>query len=312
MSNVYKVTLGVLVMIALTFVMDRIVGGFMRIGYEHARFGIIHRQQYCLHESNEDILIMGSSRAAHHYVPEVFTDSLGLSCYNCGSDGQCVYYTYAILSAYVERGSIPKMVICEVMPQDIEESMSSTFNFDAAADRLAPNYGEFACVDSLLESKGWKAKVKLKSLAYRYNSKQVQLIKCNVIGEEENNGYEPLFGSSFILPVKTEGCASVSEVPIEQEKVNSFKNIIALCKKNGIKLIMAYSPTFGNSRSVGIDIAKSIAELSDVPFIDFGADARFDDPELFKDASHLNDGGARLYSGIVAETIMDNYVVGKF
>lgn len=273
----------------------------MRAGYANAKYGIIHRQEYCLHESEEDILIMGSSRAAHHYVPEIFTDSLGMSCYNCGSDGQCIYYTYALLSAYIERGSKPKMVICEVVPQDIEVSSSSTFNLDAAAERFAPVYGEFACIDSLLQSKGWKSRVKLFSQAYRYNSKLVQVIKCNFIGETENNGYEPLYGTSQVGVIDDDVVGSSAS--IEQEKVESFRNLISLCRRNGINLVFAYSPTQSRRQSEGIAMAKSIAELSNVPFIDMSRDARFEDASLFKDGTHLNDTGARLYSEIIAEKI---------
>ncbi len=301
MKSIYKVLIGVAATLLLLFVMDRAVGYVMKAAYKNAKYGIIHRQEYCLHESDEDILIMGSSRAAHHYVPEIFTDSLGMSCYNCGSDGQCIYYTYALLSAYIERGAEPKMVICEVVPQDIEVSSSSTFNFDAAAERFAPVYGEFACIDSLLESRGWKSRVKLLSQAYRYNSKLVQVIKCNFIGEVENNGYEPLYGTSPVGVIEDD-VVGVS-ASIEQDKVESFRNLISLCRRNGINLVFAYSPTQSRRQSEGIAMAKSIAESSKVPFIDMSCDVRFEDASLFKDGTHLNDTGARLYSEIIAEKI---------
>lgn len=51
------------------------------------------------------------------------------------------------------------------------------FLLDAAIDRFAPHYGEFAEIDSLFALNGWKEKVKLLSKAYRYNSKFVQTIK---------------------------------------------------------------------------------------------------------------------------------------
>lgn len=80
------------------------------------------------------------------------------------------------------------------MPTDIEVSEGATFTLDAAVDRLLPNYGEYEQIDSLIELKGWKEKVKLLSKTYRYNFKLVQLIKCNFIGVTEDRGYEPLFG----------------------------------------------------------------------------------------------------------------------
>ena len=40
-----------------------------------------------------DLLVFGSSRANHHYVPEVFEDSLKLTFYNTGKDGSGIFIT---------------------------------------------------------------------------------------------------------------------------------------------------------------------------------------------------------------------------
>ena len=71
-----KVLLGSIGVLALLFVADRVVGALWEKTYKHSRYGIFHRQEYCLHKSDDNILILGSSRAAHHYVPKIFTDSL--------------------------------------------------------------------------------------------------------------------------------------------------------------------------------------------------------------------------------------------
>ena len=95
------------------------------------------------------------------------------SYYNGGSDGQCIYCAYGILSAYIEKRSISQIVIYEVMPLDVEASKGATFSLDAAVDRLLLNYGEYGVIDSLIKLKGWKEEVKLCSKTYRYNSKLV-------------------------------------------------------------------------------------------------------------------------------------------
>lgn len=54
----------------------------------HATGGYTKRDNLISDEVDANILIFGSSRAAHHYVPSILSDSLDMSCYNCGLDGQ--------------------------------------------------------------------------------------------------------------------------------------------------------------------------------------------------------------------------------
>ena len=55
--------------------------------YFHAKGSSIREMNDVCLDNQYDVLIMGSSRAHHHYVPEIISDSLGLSCYNTGKDG---------------------------------------------------------------------------------------------------------------------------------------------------------------------------------------------------------------------------------
>ena len=54
---------------------------------EHTKGGDNLRNNFICNSMNDDILIFGSSRALHHYNPAIISDSLHLSCYNCGQDG---------------------------------------------------------------------------------------------------------------------------------------------------------------------------------------------------------------------------------
>ena len=182
------------VIIVLLVLMDFCIGGTSAWLYHRSKYGIFHRQQYVLNESNDDIIILGSSRASHHYVPSILTDSLGISCYNAGSEGMCIYYHYAMFASMIERGHTPKVVIFDMISSDTKEILGSSFTLEAAIDRLAPHYGEFACIDSILELNGWKEILKLQSKLYRYNSKLVQSIKCNFVPSPEDNGYETVKG----------------------------------------------------------------------------------------------------------------------
>lgn len=288
-------------MLLLVFITDRVVGFFFEKAYRNSKYGIFHRQEYCLHESKEEILILGSSRAAHHYVPQIIKDSIGLGCFNCGSDGMCIYYHYGVLSSYIERGDIPKVVLLEVMNTDAVVSNGATFGLNAAIDRFAPNYGEYAEIDSLLLIKGWKEKLKLFSKCYRYNSKAVQLFKCNFIPTTEDMGYEAVYGQ---LPdTTTLQKRKGKHGKPEEDKIVYFKKFINKCQENDIQLFIIESPCYEISSSYGINILKKIAEEFGVCWLDYKNITTLMHPKYFKDVGHLNDEGAHLFSIIIAGEI---------
>lgn len=300
MKDIKKITIGVLSFCALLIAADWAVGTWSEKMYYKSKYGIFHRQIYCLTESQDEFMILGSSRAAHHYVPQIFEDSLGMSCYNAGSDGMCIYYHYGILASRIQRGCPPKMVILEVIGTDAEVSQGATFSLEAALDRYAPHYGEFAEIDSLFAFNGWKERVKLMSKTYRYNSKLVQTIKCNYIPWPEDRGYEALTGmmqvAEGVKAADVLATTSSEEPIIEERKLLYLQKFIDDCKANNIQLVMCYSPYYGQSVPKSIRIIEGMAKKNDVSFINYGDDVRFQNPEYFQDASHLNDTGARVYS----------------
>lgn len=297
--EIKKTALGIAVFFILLLLVDRVIGTWSEIMYYKSKYGIFHRQLYCLTESKDELMILGSSRAAHHYVPQVFVDSLGMSCYNAGSDGMCIYYHYGILASRIQRGCPPKMVILEVINTDIEISQGATFTLDAALDRYAPHYGEFNEIDSLFAIKGWKENVKLLSKTYKYNSKLVQTIKCNYIPWPEDRGYEALNG----VMKEMEGKAPIDvlspssqKLNIEESKVEYLNKFINICRENNILLVMSYSPYYGQKIPKAIKLITSLAEQNGVLFFNYGDDMRFQKTDYFQDASHLNDTGAKEYS----------------
>lgn len=300
MKDIKKITIGVLSFCALLIAADWAVGTWSEKMYYKSKYGIFHRQIYCLTESQDEFMILGSSRAAHHYVPQIFEDSLGMSCYNAGSDGMCIYYHYGILASRIQRGCPPKMVILEVIGTDAEVSQGATFSLDAALDRYAPHYGEFAEIDSLFAFNGWKERFKLMSKTYRYNSKLVQTIKCNYIPWPEDRGYEALTGmmqvAEGVKAADVLATTSSEEPIIEERKLLYLQKFIDDCKANNIQLVMCYSPYYGQSVPKSIRIIEGMAKKNDVPFMNYGDDVHFQNPDYFQDASHLNDTGARVYS----------------
>jgi len=295
--------------IALLVLTDLCIGGASAWLYHRSKYGIFHRQQYVLNESKDDIIIIGSSRASHHYVPSIITDSLGLSCYNAGSEGMCVYYHYAILASMINRGHCPKIVIYDVMDVDVRKHPGPTFTLEAALDRLAPHYGEFPCVDSLFALKDWKEKMKLLSMSYRYNSKLVQSVKCNYIPSLEDNGYEKVAGK-----LKDNVVFSTNEYDdcdLDIMKLNYFNKIIDIAKEKKITMLLVLSPKYRIESSKAIDTIKMIASKNNIPMFDFQNEPSLMKREFFRDVRHLNDNGAHIWTSFFSHILKDSVRVNE-
>lgn len=283
--------------------MDLSIGSASAWLYHRSKYGILHRQQYVLNESDDDIIILGSSRASHHYVPSILTDSLGMSCYNAGSEGMCIYYHYTILASMIERGHCPKLVIYDVMDLDSKEYPGPTFTLDAALDRFAPHYGEFACIDSLFELKGWKEKLKLQSKSYRYNSKLVQSIKCNFIPLPEDNGYESVKGQlTELMQFHHE---DYDECSIDSLKLDYMRKMVQLANQHKVMILFVLSPYFGDNPSRAYDAIKEIAQEFGMDVIDCYNEPSLMKRYLFRDIMHLNDEGAHVWTAYLAHILKD-------
>lgn len=289
--------------ILLIIAMDLCFGGASAWLYHRSKYSIFHRQQYILTDCRDDIIILGSSRASHHYVPSVLTDSLRMSCYNAGSDGMCIFFHYAMLAAMIERGHCPKVVIYDVMNLDAEDYPGPTFTLDATLDRLAPHYGEFLCIDSLFEYKGWKEKLKLLSLSYRYNSKLVQAIKCNFIPSPENNGYEVVNGN--LKESMKFHHEDYDECALDPIKLDYMQKMVGLAKEHHIRMFFVLSPYFVDNPSRAYDAAKEIAWKNNVEVIDCYNDPVMMKRELFRDLMHLNDKGAHVWTAYLAHILKE-------
>lgn len=120
MKGFYKFAINAVLLLTLLVVVDRALGKLI----EHYLFsekqgdsavtthGVLH--------ANEDILIFGSSRASHHYIPELIVKKTGLSCYNLGRDGMKMKYYEALLKAVLSYHT-PKIVILDLDLSDFEE-----------------------------------------------------------------------------------------------------------------------------------------------------------------------------------------------
>jgi hypothetical protein len=247
-----------------------------------------------------DMLIIGSSRANHHYVPSVFEDSLKISFYNAGRDGNGTFYQLALLKTILNRYT-PKIIVFDY---------SSVFfkgpeEYDQMAS-LLPYYRTHKEIRPIVEMKSPFEKIKLLSEIYPFNSQLLTIsvgnLKMNKKRVADDKGYVALHR---IWPFPLDSVAQSSVQEFDTVKINAFTECLLAAKKSGVKIFVVCSPIFQKyTNNQQIDKCREICNSVGLPFWDYSKDDFFlNNSHLFQDIVHLNDNGAREFSKILASKI---------
>ena len=288
-----KFIVGIAVFILIVFVIDTAVGGIFSYLVTTAKGGDIGRAEYVCHKTSEDILVFGSSRATHHYNPVIIEDSLGMSVYNCGKDGNGIILLYGWYQVLKDHYN-PRVILYDITPGfDLLENDNMKY-----LPNLRFFYNE-ASVDSILWSVDRTERYKMQVKSYRYNSTFLQILVDNIKPMlSDVKGYRPLYGEMDYEP-------AVSEVrgnyKYDSLKFYYLERLINDCKSAGTRLIFSVSPMYRNSDDEVLAPLFALCQQYDIPLLNHYVDANFNSKkQYFKDRVHLNESGADLYTKTVA------------
>lgn len=276
--------------LAMMFLLDRGFGLAMKYMQDHAKGGYIGHHNHILHQANEDILIFGSSRAIHHYNPQLLADSLGMSCYNCGQDGNGIVLFYGWWQLMKDRRQ-PKMIIYDVNP---------TFDLLRGADNskylgwLRSEYDNER-IKHIFEDIDPTEKFKMQSMMYRYNSKFMQNITdyFHPLFKISPNGYLPLKGKMNKMKIKDDDVERESMYVTNSLKLSYIQAFIKDVKNRGIKLVFVASPIWYGKNEAQFVSLRDLCTKEGVKFYNFSNDTLFVHcDKMFKDGNHLNAYGA--------------------
>lgn len=295
------------VVITVLFIADQLTGYIMHRLYFNMVAGENYRTTFTMDSTKTDILVLGSSRASHHYVPDQFEDKFKMSFFNAGRDGNFLLYNYAAFKAITKRYS-PKLIIFDINPNELIYRK----NDYEGLSTLLPYYDNHQEIRDIIELRSPFEKYKLYSAVYPFNSLLIRIIFRNLskTRDSENKGYLPLY--TRMKNAKANNTLKETEGTIDVNKINALIDISATCKKKNINLFFVYSPVFSNSKkSPGSKIIKDIIKSEECHYFDFSNDSIFDNhPEYFQDNIHLNNDGAKAFSKIISNDI-DKYINQK-
>lgn len=254
----------------------------------HAKGGGVAKRNYISKKSTEEIMLFGSSRMAHHYVPKIIEDSLGMTCYNCGEDGNGIILSYGFLKMILERYT-PKMIIYDFEAFDLYKDDNMKYI------SLLKTYCHEPGIMDIITTVSYKDKWKLKSNLYRYNSVGIRTLGSFIAkGKDNNKGYVPLKKVMDYEP----DLRVYSELEVDSVKLSMLKSFIEECKKRNIDLVFTLSPRYmGATYGVKYPEIREICIQYDIPFLDYYGDKAISETKgLFQDQTHLNNKGAELFT----------------
>lgn len=297
-----RFVLKLLIYIVVIVVVDKLFGVVMSNVLERTEKGDWGRNNFIFNEAQSDVIILGSSRAIHHYNPKIIADSLGLSCYNCGEDGMGIFLMWTRYQAIRER-SIPKLVIYEVLPEyDLLENRDNLKYL-----KFLRPYSTEPVVSSVIDDISFQEQIKLCSEMYRYNSVFTDIVAQYVSKSPctaRDYTWSPLMEQMNYSPRKP--MARKQMELTDSLKMSYMENLILQCEEDGTKLIFIASPIYRPMSDNEFLPLKDLCCLHKVPFVNHYCDADYcENPAFFADAGHLNIKGAELFTALVVSEMKE-------
>ena len=284
-----KFVLKVSIFFIVVLIFDILSGKAFSYLVDHAKGGDNMRNNYICNETNEDILVFGSSRAIHHYNPIIISDSLDMSCYNCGQDGNGIILNYGRYQLICQRYH-PKVLIYDVIP-----------DYDLLVGEDNHKYLGYLCpyydrkgIDEVFESIDDTEKYKMKSQMYRYNYGFVQVISDYVHPQQSEGikGFRPVHKEMDTMKIskrrKKEPIYDYLKIEYINKMVDELKDT---------KIIFVVSPYWNGMDTTSFAPVKTMCQQRAIPFIDYSNNPKYvHHNKYFYDGLHLNARGANEFT----------------
>lgn len=292
-----------LLFLVILFGVDRLVGAafvtMKDVGLERNPYHEWTKTAFILDKCDAECIVVGSSKAERSYVTELLSDSLHISMYNGGQGGCFFLFQNCVINMLLDRGRT-KQIIWDVQPECIAEG--ATMQEYQNVRYLSPYYDSDTWVKAFVDSEDERAALKMSCHMFRYNSKLVQYVLPIVGGgKKTQGGYNPLPTRGYKYPELGKDNENVNqEVTLDLDKLIVYEKTLERCREKGVALTIFVSPSYiikGKQYIGAVDKLSEITNKYGYELKDYSRDPHFmSDKTLFKDAGHLNDNGARLYT----------------
>lgn len=254
----------------------------------------MYRYSYQNFDKTCGIVILGASRARHHYDPAIISKGTGLACYNLGWDGYAVSQQYLALKKVLENDAV-NLVILDISADQLTNFIS--WGGTHATDLYLPHYWDNADAKHLLDQENGRLhNLRYISSLVQYNKKIWDIVNDDEASRQivADNGYFPLPYTGQPWNGKS---SNLNKFEPSGEAVAYLNRIISACMQREIPCVMCISPCLGDWSILSGWLKEYAEKHQNVYFFDYSHASPFvQTPTLFKDARHLNEKGAEIFS----------------
>lgn len=301
--------LKVIVFVLLLFLVDRGIGSVFVAMKDHGlkinSENMWLKTAFVVEKVDAEVLIIGSSKASHHYVPAIIADSLQMTVYNCGQDGCFFLYQNCIINMVLDRYK-PQMIFWDLQPECFSrgDNMQEYQNLRY----LSPYYGKNHWVTMYVNGEGKTMSIKMCSKMFAYNSKIFNYVfPLLAKSSKTERGYIPLPVDGYDYPVLARDFNDTSTYFLCDDKFKLLDRTMERCQIEGVKLNLFVSPKYdikSEAYNQALQGIQCMAQKYDIEYLDCSSNSIFmNDATLFKDVSHLNDKGARVFTEFILRKI---------
>jgi len=290
------------------FAIDRIVNiGLRKPGVSDNSFNEIYHGGL-----NNDVLIMGPSRALKQFSPAILDSYLNTSCYNIGIDGWPFHLEEAMFKTYSLHNRKPKYII-----QSIGWGIMNIRHDFFGYENFLPYVNDTIVHEYTKDLDGAFTWSERYFPLFRYNN-HFDLIKAGILSYFGKNKYQSKSYKGFI-PIRDGWNGKFEEVKRTEPSsflfmkndstIRELDNFLTYCDDSGIKVIFVYAPTYYDATQLMTNstdmhnLFSSLAGKHNIPILDYANDSICYSKEFFFDSNHLNDKGASKFSRHLAEDL---------
>ena len=257
-----------------------------------------------------DIIIMGSSRAWVQISPQILDSILHISSYNIGIDGSKINRQIPRFKMYCERNSKPKIVL-----QNVDWGSTLSANNEKENNYIKEQYFPYFYNRDM-------RRIVLQEENFDFFDLYVPFLRYvrysnfdrinQILKDVANPGWDVVKGYKGLE--RTWDGSHLRKVDslyfvYGNESKEYFCQYLQYCKEENIKVIFVYTPFYiGGTRKVSnlndfYSLFDSIANLYDVTILNYLNDSICYDTLNFYNAMHLNKTGAEKFTRILAHDL---------
>lgn len=297
---------------AIAFVADRVLGFALHTLYFSVPKGQFAQTTYAIDSADQDVIVLGSSRAVRHYNTRELSEKLSLSCYNAGRDAQFLPY-YAAMEDVVLQKHVPKLFILDM---NVWEFAPNTQKYDRLSIFLPYVQNHPQLVPYVEEMGKWE-KLKVYCHTYLYNSTLFIAMHDFLLAKslpKDENGYLPLDRQMNLRDFESykekkklyDEKRAHTEIQVDEKAVAYFENMLNKANKAHVRMYVIISPTIlSEPETKEKKLIETIArKYPNVTFLDYTHDNRYNNkPEKFADEFHLNVEGSMEFTRQLVDTL---------